>query len=314
MNTFTSFGGLLNCNNCIDRVNKGSFISSTQYSSNKRQISNDFDLENEEQDLSELQQKTFLKEYSSRIPTNESNDSDKPSLYTRINYHRPCRTDLNDVKTFKNVNNSTMNYYNNFSLNANKTTQTSSQSQRGKKNYKALTNKIEQMLNKNEKQFLNLEDIARGKEQRTTLMIRNVPIKYTDEMLMKELSKFDKKYNCLYMPFDYEKGGNKGYAFINFTHPLHILLFQEYFEGKSWNYFESKKICELNFANFQGINEIKKHAKNYKGIKKPTFIVIPDDAKVDIEVPLTYLEIFLERYKNMKYVKNSKTFLIKSFD
>ena len=34
-------------------------------------------------------------------------------------------------------------------------------------------------------------------------------------------------------------------AFINLTNPYHVLLFYEFFNNKSWNYFESKKICEL---------------------------------------------------------------------
>jgi hypothetical protein len=41
-------------------------------------------------------------------------------------------------------------------------------------------------------------------------------------------------------------------------HPLRVLLFYERFNNKSWTHFESKNICELNLANFQGINEIQK--------------------------------------------------------
>lgn len=166
------------------------------------------------------------------------------------------------------------------------------------------------------KKEINLMDIANGKDKNTTLMIRNIPIKYTDEMLQKELKCFENKYDCLYMPFDYEKNGNKGYAFINFVNPLHILLFYELFHGKSWNYFESKKICELNLANFQGINEIKRHAKNYKGIKKPIFFVVTEEWKnCNIEVPDKYLKTILERYPKMNYIekKQTQTFIIKSF-
>ena len=36
---------------------------------------------------------------------------------------------------------------------------------------------------KGEKQFLNLDDIVTGKDTRTTVMIRNIPIKYTDQIL-----------------------------------------------------------------------------------------------------------------------------------
>ena len=90
-------------------------------------------------------------------------------------------------------------------------------------------------------------------------MIRNIPIKYTETMLLEEIESFKDKFDCLYLPYDFEKGGNKGYAFINFIHPFHILLFNEKFQNKTWLRFESKKICELNSANFQGISEIQKH-------------------------------------------------------
>ena len=80
-------------------------------------------------------------------------------------------------------------------------------------------------------------------------------------MLLEELDNFKGKFNCLYLPYDFENGGNKGYAFINFIHSLHILLFYEKFQNKTWTRFESKKICELNLANFQGIQEIKKHLR-----------------------------------------------------
>jgi hypothetical protein len=115
-------------------------------------------------------------------------------------------------------------------------------------------------------------------------MIRNIPIKYTDEMLVKELEEFKGKFDCLYLPYDIIKNGNRGYAFINFAHPYHILLFYEKFEGKSWSFFESKKICELNSAKFQGIAEIKRHSRNYKGQKKPFFFPIID-LNANLEIP-----------------------------
>jgi hypothetical protein len=115
-------------------------------------------------------------------------------------------------------------------------------------------------------------------------MIRNIPIKYTDEMLFKELEEFKDKFDCLYLPFDYVKNGNRGYAFINFIHPLHIPLFYDKFQRKSWSFFESKKICELNSANYQGLSEIKKHAKNYNHQNKPYFFTSLD-RNTDIEIP-----------------------------
>ena len=178
-------------------------------------------------------------------------------------------------------------------------------------NTKTFTNNFN--YSKKEKQVIKLEDVALGKETRTTVMIRNIPSKYTDRVLEKELEQFEGKYDCLYMPFDYENGGNKGYAFLNLKSPYHVLLFYEVFNNKCWMFFDSKKICELNYANFQGIDEIKKHAKNYKGSKKPNFYI---NTKTDIsnnnklEIPYKYLNLLLQANPNMKYVENKQKNLI----
>ena len=180
--------------------------------------------------------------------------------------------------------------------------------------YRNINNNI---INKNnlkgEKQILNLEDIVSGKDMRTTIMIRNIPIKYTDEILNESLAEFDGKYDCLYMPYDYEKNGNKGYAFINFVNPLHILYFYEKFNGKKWAHFESSKICELNCAHFQGINEIQKHAKNYKDLKKSCFNSNKENSMI---IPSKYLFKLKKRFPKMQYKENKvkKIIIIKSFE
>lgn len=169
-----------------------------------------------------------------------------------------------------------------------------------------------------EKKIIRREDIATGRETRTTLMIRNLPIKYTTDYLEKELEAFKGKYDCIYLPFDFENGGNKGYAFINLVHPLHILLFYEMYQDKSWTFFESKKICHLNFAVFQGIEEIKKNAKNYRTNKKPTFYInTNNDCSGEgsvIEIPRKYLTIMRGKYPNMRYTENKmrNTFILHS--
>ena len=181
-------------------------------------------------------------------------------------------------------------------------------------NTKTFTNNFN--YSKKEKQIIKLEDVALGKETRTTVMIRNIPIKYNDKALEKELEPFEGKYDCLYMPFDYENGGNKGYAFLNLKSPYHVLLFYEVFNNKCWMFFDSKKICELNYANFQGIEEIQKHANNYKGTKKPHFYIsTKDDDNNKIEIPYKYLNLMLKANPNMKYIDNKQnnTFIVESF-
>ena len=173
------------------------------------------------------------------------------------------------------------------------------------KNIETSTNNNNNNINfttkKCEKLFLNLDDIASGKDLRTTIMIRNIPIKYTDNILNETFKEFHGKYDCLYMPYDHEKKGNKGYAFINFVNPLHILLFYEKFNGEKWVHFESSKICELNMAHFQGINEIQKHAKNFKELKKTCF-----KFNEKIVIPSKYLHKIKKRFPKMKYSENSK--------
>jgi len=170
--------------------------------------------------------------------------------------------------------------------------------------------------NKGEKQLINLDEIAMGKDKSTTVMIRNIPIKYTDKILNDDLIEFKGKYNCLYMPYDYEKNGNKGYAFINFVNPLHILYFYEKFNGRRWDQFESNKICELNCAHFQGINEIQKHAKNYRGQKKPNFYMNKNEANENMIIPSKYLPKLIKRFPKMKYTENKtkKIINVKSFE
>ena len=259
----------------------------------------------------------YYSEYRARIPTNESNESNKSLRYQ--NTFAQSRQSWNDMKEqkFYSASFTGSNYYTLFTPSGNiqyNNIRTGGNNNTIQNNNKSKTKSDNFVQNKNEKQILNLEDIAKGKDVRTTLMIRNIPIKYTDEMLKDELKTFENKFDCLYMPYDFEKGGNKGYAFINFIHPLHILLFYTLFEGKSWTYFESKKICELNFANFQGINEIKKHARNYKGLKRPTFFIITDEMKSCIEIPQKYLKNVLEKYPTMNYTekKQTQTILIKN--
>ena len=230
-------------------------------------------------------------------------------------------SNINGNKTKNNENISTNNNNTNSTINNNICSiieQNNNKMKTSNKNF--AKNEAQNMRNnkqnpKGEKQILNLDDIVTGKDTRTTVMIRNIPIKYTDEKLIEALNEFNGKYDCLYMPFDYEKKGNKGYAFINFINPLHILYFYEKFNRKKWLYFESSKICELNCAHFQGINEIQKHAKNYKGQKKPNYYSRSEN-KENMIIPSKYLEKLKKRFPKMVYTENKlkKVVVVKSFE
>ena len=231
--------------------------------------------------------------HNNNINTNNNNKSKTNTTIEQNNNNSPTNNTNNNYNNYQNIK---MKTSFNTIFNKNNNNNTNNNNIKGQKG---------------EKQFINLEDIANGKDTRTTIMIRNIPIKYTDEILNETFKDFHGKYDCLYMPYDYEKNGNKGYAFINFVNPLHILLFYEKFNGKKWMHFESSKICELNMAHFQGVNEIQKHAKNFKGLKKNC----SGNNNENIIIPSKYLTKFKNRFPNMKYEnKNKKEFVVKSFE
>ena len=246
-----------------------------------------------------------------RFDTSNSNESSGQSpqnfnimqrQFSNNNINSNYIMQLNPIKNYTNIFNSKeLPFRQPFSLN------TSFYS----KNYK--NNLFSSNTKPKEKQIINLENVAKGIEKRTTIMIRNVPIKYKTEHLEKELLYFYGKFDCLYLPLDINHDGNKGYAFLNLINPYHVLMFYEVFQGKCWSFFESKKICELNFANFQGIAEITKHAKHYK-TQKPKFYNIKNNNNSSIEVPKKYLHLILEKNPNLKYHENKNIIIINSFN
>ena len=98
------------------------------------------------------------------------------------------------------------------------------------------------------------------------------------------------------------KNGNKDEAFINFIHPLHILYFHDKINSKKWKYFESLKICELSFTHFQGINEIQKYDKNYKGLKKTNYYSNTNGINENMVIPSKCVSKLLQRLINYYFI------------
>ncbi|GER53416.1 RNA-binding protein [Striga asiatica] len=116
----------------------------------------------------------------------------------------------------------------------------------------------------NKKQYqLDLEKIANGEDSRTTLMIKNIPNKYTSMMLLVAIDETHKgTYDFLYLPIDFKNKCNVGYAFINMVSPSHIVTFYEAFNGKKWEKFNSEKVASLAYARIQGKNALISHFQN----------------------------------------------------
>ncbi|XP_010559265.1 PREDICTED: protein MEI2-like 3 [Tarenaya hassleriana] len=114
------------------------------------------------------------------------------------------------------------------------------------------------------KQFqLDLGKIISGEDTRTTLMIKNIPNKYTSKMLLAAIDETNRgTYDFLYLPIDFKNKCNVGYAFINMISPKHIILLYEAFNGKKWEKFNSEKVASLAYARLQGKAALVAHFQN----------------------------------------------------
>ncbi|KAM3127546.1 hypothetical protein pb186bvf_020332 [Paramecium bursaria] len=97
-------------------------------------------------------------------------------------------------------------------------------------------------------------------DQRTTIMIKNIPNKYTIQLLIDLIDKnYKSSYDFLYLPIDFKNRCNMGYAFINFVETKVLERFHYDFQGKKWPHFNSEKICQLRYARIQGRQALIQH-------------------------------------------------------
>ncbi|KAJ1441415.1 RNA-binding domain superfamily [Sesbania bispinosa] len=110
---------------------------------------------------------------------------------------------------------------------------------------------------------LDLDKIISGEDTRTTLMIKNIPNKYTSKMLLAAIDENHRgTYDFLYLPIDFKNKCNVGYAFINMVSPSHIIPFYKAFNGKKWEKFNSEKVASLAYARIQGKAALVMHFQN----------------------------------------------------
>lgn len=89
----------------------------------------------------------------------------------------------------------------------------------------------------------------------TTVMLRNIPNKYSQDQLLEEIKSqgFDSKFDFFYLPIDIKNNANVGYAFINFIEPQSFDEFCVKFKEWKFNKSGSKKVAAVNAATVQGL-------------------------------------------------------------
>lgn len=97
----------------------------------------------------------------------------------------------------------------------------------------------------------------------TTLMIRNVPARYTRERLLAEWPA-DGTYDLLYLPMNSSAHHSMGYAFVNCLTPDLALSFQRRWHGQLLSSHGRNKHLDVSAAVTQGFHETLRSLKNKK--------------------------------------------------
>lgn len=98
---------------------------------------------------------------------------------------------------------------------------------------------------------------------KTTVMLRNIPNKYTQKMILDVINdKFRGLYDFFYLPIDFRNRCNVGYAFINYLHTSYAQSFKKEYQGHKLTAFKSHKVCEVSWGRVQGLKANIEHYRN----------------------------------------------------
>ncbi|THU68181.1 hypothetical protein C4D60_Mb08t01200 [Musa balbisiana] len=114
-------------------------------------------------------------------------------------------------------------------------------------------------------------------DSRTTVMIRNIPNKYSRKLLLNMLDNHCKHcneqigeedddpisaYDFVYLPIDFNNKCNVGYGFVNLTSPEAAFRLYKAFHQQPWEVFNSRKICQITYARLQGLEALMEHFRH----------------------------------------------------
>jgi len=76
-------------------------------------------------------------------------------------------------------------------------------------------------------------------------MVRNIPNDYARKHFVELLQSFGIQYNFVYVPIDWNKRANLGYAFVNLVDHAEALRLESCMSGFSNWIMPSEKVCEV---------------------------------------------------------------------
>ena len=184
-----------------------------------------------------------------------------------------------------------------------------------KKNHKNLNPLLKRKISsqnlqdeEKEHNIIDIDLIIKGIDKRTTLMIKNIPNKYTINIFLDEINiEFKNKYDLFYLPIDYGNKCNLGFAFINFVDSFHIINFYDLYRGKKWKKYNSEKTCELLYAKIQGKKDLISHFEKGKVLsfnsedKRPLILPTPNPLP-NVILPFKFYNTFKKLYPYTHFI------------
>ena len=97
------------------------------------------------------------------------------------------------------------------------------------------------------------EAASGGPRARTTVMVRNIPCRWSGTDFLNVMAPvINGEWDLLYMPCKAAEVVNSGYAFLNFRSALGTLRLYRAMHGRRWPNTRSGKVCEVRYARIQG--------------------------------------------------------------
>ena len=200
----------------------------------------------------------FPKKYDTQNQQNINNNNN--NLFQ--NHFILNQENINTLNLNSNNNNILKSSLNNNKNNSNKIIINKKEENKNNKYYTGIK-KRNTSDEERKKYIINLENIINEIDQRTTLMIKNIPHYTSQNNLMYIFNNqgYKDEFNFFYLPIDFTKNMNAGYAFINFKNAKSIIKFYLEFNEKPWKFNQNKK-CYLSYARIQGFRAITQHFQN----------------------------------------------------
>ena len=96
-------------------------------------------------------------------------------------------------------------------------------------------------------------------------MLKNVGYALTQEGLLATIERRHRgAFDYLYLPMDFERGQNRGFAFVNFITPRGVPNFYEEFHGHPLTEASANRRVEIIFADVQGKEENLRESARYR--------------------------------------------------